>query len=47
MRVRKQVAAKTALNAKNHEALGAERLAELLIETRIPRMVPHFAVQWS
>src|SRR5947207_3511943 len=30
--VRERVAAKTALNAKNLEALGAERLAELLIE---------------
>ena len=32
MSVSKEVAAKTALNAKNLEALGAERLAELLIE---------------
>jgi Family of unknown function (DUF6880) len=32
MSMSKQVAAKTALNAKNLEALGAERLAELLIE---------------
>ena len=32
MRVREQVAAKTALNAKNLVTLGAERLAELLIE---------------
>jgi len=34
-RVREQVAAKTALNAKNLEALGAERLAKLLIEISI------------
>jgi hypothetical protein len=32
MSVRKRVAANTALNTKNLEALGAERLAELLIE---------------
>jgi hypothetical protein len=30
--VREQVAARTALNAKNLEALGVGRLAELLIE---------------